>query len=105
MRTDAVALALIEARLAAAREQQLVAQIRQARREARREVRRARRAHRPRPWWVVRRRPRTRRVLVIRIVEPAPDDVAVTARQAQLVGVGGAGLADEHPAQHDRVSR
>ena len=39
MRTDAVALALIEARLATAREQQLVAQIRQARREARREQR------------------------------------------------------------------
>ena len=99
MRTDAVALALIEARLATAREQQLVAQIRQARREARREQR----AQRTRRWWVVRRRPRTRRVLVIRLVEPGPDDVAATTHPAQLVGVGGAGLVDEHPAQHERV--
>ena len=103
MRTDAVALALIEARLTAAREQQLVAGIRQARREARREARRQQRAHRTRRWWVVRRRPRTRRVLVIRLVEPAPDDATVAARPAQLVGVGGAGLVDEHAAQHARI--
>jgi hypothetical protein len=104
VRTDAVALALIEARLAAAREQQLVAQIRQARREARREARQEQRALGARRWWVVRRRPRTRRVLVITLVEPAPDDVAVTAGPAQLVGVGAAGPVDEHAAKHERVA-
>ena len=45
MRSDDVALALIEARLASARERRLVAQVRQARREARRTARAGRR------WW------------------------------------------------------
>ena len=51
MRGDDVTLALIEARLAAAREQHLVARIRQARSEARR-AQRSRGAYR---WWVGRR--------------------------------------------------
>jgi hypothetical protein len=52
MRGDDVALALIEARLTAAREQHLVTQIRRSRREARR----AQRSDRAPRWWVLRSR-------------------------------------------------
>lgn len=51
MRTDDVALALIEARLATAREARLGARIQQARREARRAERRDARQQRSWLWW------------------------------------------------------
>jgi hypothetical protein len=92
VRTDAVALALIESRLAAAREQQLVTQIRRSRREARREQR----SQRTRRWWDVRRRPRTARVLVVQVVEPSPDCLDVIAGPTHPV--------HEQPAPRDRVA-
>ena len=52
MRTDDVALALIEARLATAREAQRGARIQQARREARRAERRDERRQRSWLWWL-----------------------------------------------------
>ena len=52
MRTDDVALALIDARLAAAREARLGLRVRQSRREARREARSGARSHSPWLWWL-----------------------------------------------------
>jgi len=76
MKQDLVALALIEARLAAAREQQLVTQIRRARREARR----AHRLSGSGRWWTLRRGTGPATISKPRL----PDRVARTPRPERI---------------------